>query len=145
MKSVSREINATVISLKSSKHGLRCRTATAEKPIDCPHRRNFENVQGRHGMLRRSYSWHNEYYRKALRTLHNRADECIGWLDWLEQNHPEAYLRFHKALRKIHELWGDMSPEAMENFKKAVKDEINTIRWAVQKFLKARHRETQAA
>jgi hypothetical protein len=145
MKSVSKEINGAVVGIKSSKRGLRCRTLTSERPIEVPHNGSFEKMQGNEIMLRRSYSWHNEYYRKALRTLHNRSDECIGWLDWLEQNHPETHIRFDKALRKIHELWGDMSPEAMENFKKAVKAEINATRWAVQKFLKAKDQEKQAA
>jgi len=145
MKAVSNEINAAVISLRSSKHGLKCRTITSEKPLEGRHNGSFASTQGRQSMLRRSCSWHNEYYRKALRTLHNRSDECIGWLEWIEQNHPETYMRFEKALKKIHELWGDTSPEAMEDFKKAVKAEINAIRWAVQKFLKARDQQTQAA
>jgi hypothetical protein len=145
MKSVSKEINAAVISLKSSGRGLRCRTITSEKPQESAHSGSFENPHKRQSMLRRSCSWHNEYYRKALRTLHNRSDECIGWLDWIERNHPETYIRFERALRKIHQLWGDMSPEAMEDFKKAVKAEINAIRWAVQKFLKAKDQEKQAA
>jgi hypothetical protein len=95
--------------------------------------------------LMRSYScsWHNEYYRKALRNFHNRPDECIGWLEWFEENHSELYKKFERAIRRIHELWGDMSPKAIDNFKKAVKVEIDAMRWAVNRFIE--EKEKQAA
>jgi hypothetical protein len=64
-----------------------------------------------------------------------RGGGVCGWLEWLEQNHPELYQRYEGALSKIAELWGNMDPQKMEEWKKAVKNEVDATKWAIEKYI----------
>lgn len=98
------------------------------------------------------YSWHQEYYDKALKELvmttgkrceHSPEGGCEGWLDWFEVNYPEHYKKYEDAFFVIKELWGNMDPRAMEEFKAAVKIEVDATKWAVDQFLSFRDKEEQ--
>ena len=95
-----------------------------------------------------SYSWHEEYYKKAIKDILKTAGKkcqysqynCDGWTDWFEQNHPEAYQKYIFAYQKIKELWGNM--QAMEEFKTAVKIEVEATKWAIDKYLEFQKQKT---
>ena len=101
-----------------------------------------------------NYSWHKDYYEKNLRAMSKMTEQMIlpprpleplspytddiditGWLEWLEQNHPELYKRYEDALLKISSLWGNMDPQKMEEWKKAVKNEADATKWAIEKYI----------
>ena len=125
------------------------------------------------------YSFHEQYYLKALKTIEQTAGEkymsfleeyggdCpeekqgrspggvsrfseegaypfIGWLSWFEQTHPDLYRKYAGAIDRIVKLWGNMNPQAMEDFKAAVKIEIEATQWAVDKFMACRLESLQA-
>ena len=106
------------------------------------------------------YSFHEQYYLKALKTIEQTAGEKYmsfleqygdsslpanqldslpaepcGWLSWFDQTHPELYRKYADAIDRIVKLWGNMNPQAMEDFKAAVKIEIEATQWAVDKFI----------
>lgn len=94
------------------------------------------------------FDWHKEQYDKALRAMSNavgkryaawieglEAAYATGWLTWFEATQPELYKKYAAAEDRIQALWGDMSPAAMEEFKAAVKVEVEATVWAVDKFL----------
>lgn len=100
------------------------------------------------------FSWHKEYYVKAMTQIVNyagkyTADESIaieGWLLWFAEHYPKQYRKYENALAQISMLWGDMDPKEMEEFKKAVKIEVDGTKWAVDKYLEwqAQQREAEA-
>jgi len=98
------------------------------------------------------YSFHEQYYRKAMKTIEETAgkkyaafldeygeqepvSERDGWLDWFEQTHPGLYRKYADAIDRAVKLWGNMAPQAMEDFKAAVKIEVEATQWAVDKFI----------
>jgi hypothetical protein len=113
-----------------------------------------------------NYSWHKDYYEKNLKELSKMAEQLVnqydielalspspsrgegrvgveGWLPWLEQNHPELYQRYEAALSKIADLWGDMDPQKMEEWKKAVKNEVDATKWAIEKYIEDRKKKIE--
>ena len=97
-----------------------------------------------------SYSWHEEYYKKAMKDILKTAGKkcqysqykCEGWTDWFEQNHPELYKKFTDASVKALKLCGNMEPGAMEEFKSCVKIEIEATKWAIDKYLEFQKQKT---
>ena len=93
------------------------------------------------------FSWHADYYDRALRQiagssgkqyasfLAENADPETGWLEYFIREHPVQHKKYEDALIKITSLWGNMDPKAMEEFKKAVKIEVDGTKWAVEKYL----------
>src|SRR5512139_3024927 len=90
-------------------------------------------------MSKYDFDWHGEYYRKALRDMAKHASEtcgdCSGWIEWFRSTYPEQHGKFEAAIRRINELWGNMEPRAMEDFKAAVKIESDATRWAIEKYI----------
>lgn len=102
--------------------------------------------------MRTEYSWHKEYYDRALkemlmtagkRCLHSWIGNCFGWLEWFEKTYPEHYKKYEEAIVKIHKLWGNMDPKLMEEFKAAVKVEVDATKWAVEKFLEVKEKKQE--
>lgn len=94
------------------------------------------------------FSWHEDHYRKALRSMARKAGElcgdvsrCEGWLLWFSKEHPDKHARHAEAIEKINSLWGQSSSKAMEEFKKAVKVEVDATLWALEEYLKTRPTE----
>jgi len=95
----------------------------------------------------KTFSWHEEYYERALKQiagssgkqyasfLAETADPDKGWFEYFICEHPMQFKKYEDALIKIAALWGDMEPKAMEEFKKAVKIEVDGTKWAVEKYL----------
>lgn len=93
------------------------------------------------------FDWYSELYRKAVKTMsaltgkkyiafldwHGEPD--TGWLDWFKTQHPELYKKYLTALEQINKLWGNNDPQAMEQFKAAVKVEVEATQWAIDRFL----------
>lgn len=99
-----------------------------------------------------TYSWHSEYYNKALKemvmTTGKRCEysfdgNCLGWIEWFEKNYPEQYKKYDDALLKIYQLWGNMDPKAMEEFKSAVKVEVDATKWAIEKYLEFQENQSE--
>ena len=95
-------------------------------------------------MQTKEYSWHKEFYDRALKEISMTAGkkcifswegDCEGWLDWFEQNHTELFGKYCDAIVKIHQTWGKTDPKTMEEFKAAVKIEVDATKWAVDQFL----------
>jgi hypothetical protein len=98
------------------------------------------------------YSFHEDYYRKAMKTIEETAgkkyaafldehgeqepvSERVGWLDWFERMHPELYSKYADAIDRIVKLWGNMAPQAIDDFKAAVKIEVEATQWAVDRYV----------
>jgi len=107
------------------------------------------------------YSFHEQFYRKAMKTIEETAGKKyaafleadqraslptgqaglqadkpeVGWLDWFEQTHPDLHRKYAEAIDRIVALWGNMAPQAMEDFKAAVKIEQEATQWAVDKYV----------
>jgi hypothetical protein len=91
--------------------------------------------------------WHTEYYAKAIETMASTAGEKLfnfrqengindsGWQPWFKANHPALYEKYEAALVKINKLWGKMLPSEIEEFKAAVKVEIDATQWAIDRFI----------
>jgi hypothetical protein len=106
--------------------------------------------------LARQFSWHKEYYDRALKQISNTAGKQISffmdeydepetsWLEWFEREYPEQYRKYQQSVQKVEMLWGDSSPKAMEEFKKAVKVEVDATKWAVEKWIADRMEMMQA-
>jgi hypothetical protein len=90
------------------------------------------------------YSWHKEFYDRALKEMAMTAGKrcehsfysCLGWLVWFENNYPEQYKKYDSAKAKITKLWGSLAPVDIEEFKKAVKIEVEATKWVIDKYLK---------
>lgn len=103
-----------------------------------------------------SFSWHAEYYGNALRQISNTAgkqyyaflngygEQDIGWLEFFIREYPVQHKKYQDALIQLDILWGDMAPKAMEEFKKAVKIEVDGTKWAVDKYLDWQRERMQA-
>ena len=101
-----------------------------------------------------TYSWHKEYYDRALKEmvmtagkkcLYSWEGDCDGWLAWFEANHSELCQKYSEAIVKIHQLWGNMDPKVMEEFKQAVKVEVDATKWAIDKFLEEKEKQRESA
>jgi hypothetical protein len=91
--------------------------------------------------------WHTEFYAKAIETVSSTAGEKLfnfaqekgidysGWQAWFEQNHPALYKKYEAAIDKVNKLWGKMLPADMEEFKAAVKVEIDATQWAIDRYI----------
>ncbi|MEW6485771.1 MAG: hypothetical protein AB1423_14355 [Pseudomonadota bacterium] len=103
--------------------------------------------------MSKSFSWHSEFYMNALNRVSNttgkqyfseeQGEQDTGWLEWFEREYPEQFRKYDHALQQIDMLWGDMDPKAMEEFKKAVKVEMDATKWAVEKFIAAQYEKIQ--
>ena len=90
-----------------------------------------------------TYSWHEEYYQNAIKTIQKTAGKkcrssqytCDGWIEWFKLTHPEPYKKFIEANDKALKLWGNMDPGKMEEFKACIKIEVEATQWAVEKYL----------
>lgn len=96
--------------------------------------------------MAKQFQWHKEVYERALVQISNTAgkqlafflddhDESENWLEWFEREYPEQFRKYDNALKQIDMLWGNMDPKAMEEFKKAVKVEVDATKWAVEKWI----------
>ena len=92
----------------------------------------------------KKYSWHQEVYSKALKDIAQTAGalcndseslEYFGWLEWFNMTHPALYKKYADAQKAILNLWDNKDPKAMEEFKAAVKIEVDATKWAVEKYL----------
>lgn len=101
----------------------------------------------------KKYSWHQEVYSKALKdiaqtagTLCNDSEylEYFGWLEWFNVKHPELYKKYYDAQQVILKLWDNKDPKAMEEFKAAVKIEVDATKWAVEKYLQYQRQQKEA-
>jgi hypothetical protein len=104
-------------------------------------------------MADKQYSWHEEVYNKALKDIAQTAGklcddldglEYLGWLEWFAINHPELYKKYDNALQIVLKLWGNKDPKAMEEFKAAVKVEVDATKWAVEKYLQCQRQQKEA-
>lgn len=104
-------------------------------------------------MTNKPYSWHNEIYDRALKDMAQAAEklcsdledlEYLGWLNWFATNHTELYKKYETALQVILKLWGNKDPKAMEEFKAAVKIEVDATKWAVEKYLQWQRQQKEA-
>jgi hypothetical protein len=104
-------------------------------------------------MANKEYSWHHEVYDKALKDIAQTAGnlcndlndlEYLGWLEWFAVNHPELYKKYDTALLVIVKLWGNKDPKAMEEFKAAVRVEVDATKWAVEKYLQWQRQQKEA-
>jgi hypothetical protein len=104
-------------------------------------------------MTDKKYSWHQEVYDKGLKDIAQAAGtfcndpeyfEYFGWLDWFTTNHPELCKKFFNAQQVILKLWGNKDPKAMEEFKAAVKIEVDATKWAVEKYLQWQRQQKEA-
>ncbi len=91
-----------------------------------------------------SFSWHRESYEKAVKQIatfaaklleENPDWDILGWTDWFKKTHPEQFKKYDNAMTQINKLWGSMEPKAMEEFKKAVKVEVDATKWAVTQYI----------
>ncbi|MDP2167952.1 MAG: hypothetical protein Q8J64_06450 [Thermodesulfovibrionales bacterium] len=82
-----------------------------------------------------AYSWHKEYLDTMLQPA---LDACPVGLEELWEavgpKHPEAHKKYLSASEKLDALFGDSTPEGMEEFKTAVKVKRDAILWAVEKY-----------
>ena len=104
-------------------------------------------------MIEKQYSWHQEVYSQGLKDIAQTAGklcddseylEYFGWLDWFITNHPELYKKFFNAQQAILTLWGDKDPKAMEDFKAAVKIEVDATKSAIEKYLQYQRQQKEA-
>ena len=93
--------------------------------------------------------WHTEYYltkgvevmsRQAGIKLHDLIyDEdlkpALSWQAWFEQTYPDLHAKYRATVERINALWGDKTPQGMEEFKAAVKKEVEATTWAVNKYI----------
>jgi hypothetical protein len=99
--------------------------------------------------------WHTEFYAKAIETVSSTAGEKLfnfarehgidysGWQAWFEQNHPALYKKYEAAIDKVNKLWGKMLPADMEEFKAAVKVEVDATQWAIDRYIEHLDRTLQ--
>ena len=105
-------------------------------------------------MANKPFSWHREYYEKILKEISAYTEsitsgsddiDILGWLDWFEKNFPGQHKKYDDAVGRIGGLWGNSEPKAMEEFKKAVKIEVDATKWAVQKYVEWQKEVTAAS
>lgn len=89
------------------------------------------------------YSWHKEFYHRAFNKTHasvmkklsDAGIELVDFWPWVEANHPEADKKYQAACERISSLCKDASPQGMEEYKKAVKIEMDAVEWAIDKYI----------
>lgn len=99
------------------------------------------------------YSFHTEFYNQAIKQMYMTAGKlceniiedftCLGWLEWFENTYPEQFKKYNDALIQVNLLWGNMDPKAMEEFKKAVKIEVDATKWAVEKYIEYQEKQVE--
>ena len=94
-----------------------------------------------------SYSWHKEYYELNMKKIASTAgtklahfhewhgEQPQGWEEWLSEQHPTLYMKYLSAQAKIAHLWGNKDPDVLEDWKAAIKIEIEASQWAVDKYI----------
>jgi hypothetical protein len=101
--------------------------------------------------MSKQFSWHREYYERALKQIatyagkhtDNEEAEIAGWLEWFAEQYPEQHEKYQNAIVRINAFWDEMDPKAMEEFKKAVKVEIDATKWAIDKHTEWQKRKAE--
>lgn len=95
----------------------------------------------------KSAPWHTEIYAKAIETMVSTAGQKLfsfardkgidysGWQAWFQTNHPELFKKYEAAIEKVNGLWGKTLPAEQEEFKAAVKVEIDATQWAIYRYI----------
>ncbi len=98
-----------------------------------------------------SYSFYGEFYGSSLNRqatfagdlMANSGLPCIGWLEWFQKMHPELYKKYKAAQQTINDLWDKQ--ESVEEWKRAVRNEEEGCKWAVQQYLAEMEKTSPAA